>query len=134
MNDLSLTLLTPTQKLAFNLPIESLHVVAAKGELEILKDHAPLVTTLGIGLLRYREKSQHKSQKIAIFWGYLEVFNNSVNVLAEMAERPDQIDPQKAKKSLKEAIEGIKKGEEKDYIKAEKARLRLALVEKNDSQ
>ena len=46
---LSLNLLTPTAKLAFNLPIESLQVVTDRGEIEILKDHTSLVTTLGIG-------------------------------------------------------------------------------------
>lgn len=130
MNELCLTLLTPTEKLAFNLPIESLQVVANKGEIEILKDHAPLVTTLGIGLLKYREKSSDLFKKVAIFWGYLEVFENSVSVLAEVAERPDQIDVERAKRALKESTQGMKAGQdfEKNQIKAEKAKLRLALV------
>ena len=111
---LSLNLLTPTEKLAFNQPIESLQVVTNKGEIEILKDHAPLVTTLGIGLLRYKEKTkqgQIQLKKVAIFWGCLEVFNNSVNVLAETAEISESIDADRANKALKRAMEGMKKGE-----------------------
>ena len=133
--DLHLTLVTPTEKLAFNQPIESLQVVAHKGEIEILKDHASLVTTLGIGILRYKEKTkqgQIQPKKVAIFWGYLEVFNNSVNILAETAETPESIDADRANKALKMSMENIEKGEnsEKNYLKAQKAKLRLALIEK----
>lgn len=134
-DSLSLNLLTPTEKLAFNQPIESLQVVTHKGEIEILKDHAPLVTTLGIGILRYKKKieqGQIQLKKVAIFWGYLEVFNNSVNILAETAETPESIDTDRANKALQKATEDMKKGEnlEKNYLKAQKAKLRLALIEK----
>ncbi len=132
---LSLNLLTPTAKLAFNLPIESLQVVTDRGEIEILKDHTSLVTTLGIGLLKYKEKTEEgqiKLRKRAIFWGYLEVFDNSVNILAETAEFPESIDKERALKALKMSTEKIEKGEdlEKNYIKEQKAKLRLALIEK----
>ena len=131
MSDLCLTLLTPTAKMAFNLPIESLQVVTEMGEIEVLKGHAPLVTTLGIGLLRYREKGQSSFKKIAVFWGYLEVFENAVSILAEEAEQAEQIDIERAKKALKESTDSMKKGEDfqKHTIRAEKAKLRLALVE-----
>ena len=134
-SELHLNLLTPTEKLAFNLPIESLQVVTDQGEIEILKDHTSLVTTLGIGLLRYKEKikeGQIKLKKVAIFWGYLEVFDNSVNILAETAELPENIDEERALIALKESTEQMEKGEdlEKNYLKEQKAKLRLALIEK----
>ncbi len=131
MSDLQLTLLTPTQKLAFNLPIESLQAVATQGEIEVLKDHAPLLTTLGVGLLKYKQKRQSFVHKVAIFWGYLEVFNNTVNVLAETAEVPENIDKKRAMRALKEATDAMEKGKnfESNALKAQKARLRLALVE-----
>ena len=129
MNELSLTLLTPTQKLAFDLPIESLQVVAAKGELEILKDHAPLVTTLDIGILRYRQKGKPKPQKVAIFWGYLEVFENSISVLAEMAETPADIDVGRASKVLEESTQAKDPQDfEKQELRVKKAKLRLKLA------
>ena len=131
---LSLNLLTPTAKLAFNLPIESLQVVTDRGEIEILKGHTCLVTTLGIGLLRYKEKAegQMKLRKVAIFWGYLEVFDSSVNILAETAELPENIDKERALRALKTSTEEMEKGEDigKNYIKEQKAKLRLALIEK----
>ena len=134
-SSLNLNLLTPTAKLAFNLPIESLQVVTDRGEIEILKDHISLVTTLGIGLLRYKEKTQQgqtQLKKVAIFWGYLEVFDNSVNILAETAEFPENIDKERALEALKDSAEKIEKGEDlkKNYIKEQKARLRLALIER----
>ena len=86
-------------------------------------------------MLRYEEKAQAgqiKLRKMAVFWGYLEVFNNSVNILAETAELPENIDKERALKALKISTEEIKKGEDlkNNYIKEQKARLRLALVEK----
>ena len=132
---LSLNLLTPTAKLAFNLPIESLQVVTDRGEIEILKGHTCLVTTLGIGLLRYKEQTQQgqvQLRKVAIFWGYLEVFDNCVNILAETAELPEAIDKERALKALKVSTEEMEKGQNlgQNYIKEQKARLRLALIEK----
>ena len=134
-SELHLNLLTPTAKLAFNLPIESLQVVTDQGEIEILKDHTSLVTTLGIGLLRYKEKTKEdriKLKKVAIFWGYLEVFDNSVNILAETAELPENIDEERARRALEVSTEKMEKSEdiEKNYLKEQKARLRLALIEK----
>ena len=58
---LSYNLLTPTEKLAFNLPIESLQIVTDRGEIEILKDHTSLVTTLGIGCSGM--KKRHKQDR-----------------------------------------------------------------------
>ena len=125
-SSLSLNLLTPTEKLAFNQPIESLQVVTNKGEIEILKDHASLVTTLGIGLLRYKEKTRQGQIQLK------KVFNNSVNILAETAETPESIDEDRANKALKRAMEDMKKGKdlEKNDLRAKKAKLRLALIEK----
>ena len=88
-----------------------------------------------MALLRYKEKieeGQTKLRKVAIFWGYLEVFDNSVNILAETAELPENIDEARAHRALKESTEQMEKGEdlEKNYLKEQKARLRLALIEK----
>ena len=48
----SLTLVTPEKKLLTDVEIEEIIVPAFRGELNILPGHAPLMSTLGIGLLR----------------------------------------------------------------------------------
>jgi F-type H+-transporting ATPase subunit epsilon len=88
----TLTLVTPEKKLVAGEEIEEVFVPAYRGELNILPGHAPLMTTLSTGVLRYRLKGQSALQPVAISWGYCEVSPEGVNVLAETAERPGEID------------------------------------------
>ena len=66
---------------------------------------------------------------MAIFWGYLKVFNNSVNILAET---PESIDADRVDQAFKRAMGGMKKDEplEKNDLRAKKTKLRFALIEK----
>ncbi|MES2964307.1 MAG: ATP synthase F1 subunit epsilon [Bdellovibrionota bacterium] len=97
----TLTLVTPEKKLLSNVEIEEVFVPAAKGELNILPGHAPLMTTLETGDLRYRLKGEAKLFHVAISWGYLQVNPEGVNILAETAERPEEIDPARADATLR---------------------------------
>ncbi len=97
---LKLTLVTPTRKFTTDLPVEEVVVPGARGELDILPGHAPLVTTLKTGVLKYREAGQTVYKTAAISWGYLEVYNDQVSVLAETAELPGEIDLERAKAAL----------------------------------
>lgn len=99
----TLTLVTPEKKLLSSAEIEEVFVPAAKGELNILPGHAPLMTTLETGDLRYRLKGESKLYHVAISWGYCQVNPQGVNVLAETAERPEDIDVARAEATLKEA-------------------------------
>jgi F-type H+-transporting ATPase subunit epsilon len=64
------------------------------GELGILPEHIPLVTTLDSGILRYSKNG--KDAAVAVHYGYAEVADNKVTVLAEMAETADDIDRARA--------------------------------------
>ena len=88
----TLTLVTPEKKLVAGQEIEELFVPAYRGELNILPGHAPLLTTLGIGVLKYRLKGETQLHYVAVSEGYVQVNPVGVNVLAEMAERPDELD------------------------------------------
>lgn len=99
----TLTLVTPEKKLLAATEIEEVFVPAAKGELNILPGHAPLMTTLETGDLRYRLKGESKLFHVAISWGYLQVNPEGVNILAETAERPEDIDVPRAEAALKNA-------------------------------
>ncbi len=65
-----------------------------QGELGILPRHAPLITALSEGELRIKRGEQE--QIFAIGGGYLEVLDNQVTVLADSAERADEIDVSRA--------------------------------------
>ena len=97
------------------------------GELGILPEHTPLLTTLKVGELSY--KKGHETFHVAVNWGYLEVENNAVTVLVDTAERADEIDLARAKAALgraEEALKGLSQ-EDKKYMIMEAA-LQRALI------
>jgi len=96
---LKLNLVTPTKKLLTELAIEEVYVPAFRGELNILQGHAALMTTLTTGILRYRKSNESELEPVAISWGYLEVANDRVTVLAETAEVAQEIDIERAKEA-----------------------------------
>lgn len=129
----TLTLVTPEKKLLTDVEIEEIIVPAFRGELNILPGHAPLMSTLGIGLLRYRIKGSNKFESAAISWGYCEVNPQGVNILAETAETQEEVDFDRVRLSLKASESKIKSGHltENEIIKFQRkikrARTRLQL-------
>lgn len=91
MEPLNLTLLTPKKKLLIDEKVSEIKVAAHRGELTILPGHAPLITTLSCGMLVYKT-TDDKTQKAMLSWGYLEVLDSDVNILAEEIKTSDQDD------------------------------------------
>jgi len=77
-----------------------------EGELGILPRHAPLLTVLQPGELRIKKQGQEIS--MAVSGGFLEVYPNKVIVLADTAERADEIDLSRAEAAMKRAQESLK--------------------------
>jgi F-type H+-transporting ATPase subunit epsilon len=85
---------------------EDVDVVVApgtEGELGILPMHAPLMTMLQPGELRVRQGGEEQS--VFISGGYLEVLSDKVTVLADTAERAEEIDVSRAEEAKKRAQE-----------------------------
>ncbi|MCB0350581.1 MAG: ATP synthase F1 subunit epsilon, partial [Bdellovibrionales bacterium] len=97
----TLTLVTPQKKLLTDVEIEEVIVPAFRGQLNILPGHAPLMTTLTAGTLKVRRKGETAFKSAAISWGYCEVSSNGVNVLADTAEWPEEIDKKRVEDQLK---------------------------------
>jgi F-type H+-transporting ATPase subunit epsilon len=106
---LKLNLVTPIKKLVTELEVDEVFVPAYKGELNILPGHAALVTTLSTGIMKYRAKGSSRLVHAAISWGYCEVFNDVVTVLAETAETADEIDMGRAEDALRRANQALSK-------------------------
>ena len=68
------------------------------GYMGILPGHAPLLSALAPGVLTYG--SGGGKQAIVIDGGFVEIFDNQVRVLADSAERPDQVDANRARQDL----------------------------------
>ncbi len=103
----NLTLVTPEKKMITNQPAKEVVVPAFKGELNILPGHAPLLTTLEPGILKYKLDNEDVYTSVAISWGYCQVSSEGVNILAENAEMPSEIDLQTAQAHLKSLTEKL---------------------------
>ncbi len=99
-----------------------------EGEMGILPKHAPLLTALDFGVLRVRHKGEEHAFTIA--GGIMEVRPDMVTVLADVGERVDEIDEQRADAARERAEEMLKKGPPPDtdeYLAIEAALRRSKL-------
>ena len=99
----TLTLVTPEKRLVTGAEVEEVFIPGWAGELEVLPGHAPLLTILETGVLRYKLKGDAKTYFVAVSSGYAQVNPHGVNVLAETAERPDEIDVERTKIAERDA-------------------------------
>ena len=98
-----LTLVTPERRMVSGAEIEEVFVPGDRGELNILPGHAPLMTTLRPGIVRYRLKGESTIHRVAVSSGYAQVNGLGVNVLAETAETADSLSPAAIDAALAEA-------------------------------
>jgi len=99
---IELVVVTPERQLLRETVVE-VTLPGADGCLGILPGHAPLIAELGIGEMSYRAKGASAVAHIAILSGFAEVLGDRVTVLAEMAERPEEIDVARAEEAKKRA-------------------------------
>ncbi len=104
----------------------------SEGEFGVLPGHVPFVTTLKIGMVVYK-----KGGSVAYLFansGYAEVYDNTVLILADSAERAEDIDVERARAAMKRAEERLRKEAEIDFARAqaalERAMMRLQVAEK----
>lgn len=93
------------------------------GEVGILPNHAPLLTILQVGELRLKKGADEQS--IIVAGGFLEVLNDKVTILADVAERSEEIDVAAAEGARTRAQEAITAGVSGD-LEAAQAAMRLA--------
>jgi F-type H+-transporting ATPase subunit epsilon len=107
-----LEIVTPEKKVV-DTAAEEMQIPGKNGYLGILPGHAPLITELAVGEITFRENSGSSSneQRLAVAWGFAEVLPNKVTILAETAERPSEIDVERARKSKERAEERLTSGD-----------------------
>ncbi len=114
-----LEIVTP-EKLVVKDVAEEAQIPGKTGYLGILPGHAPLITELGVGEITYRIGGMQKH--ISVAWGFAEVLPTKLTILAETAERPDEIDVTRAEKAKVRAEEELKSGAtDIDYDKVQAA-------------
>jgi len=96
---------TPERLLAREQAIRA-QIPAAEGYIGVLPDHAPLLSELGIGAMTYTT-TDDRFFSLAIRGGFLEINNNVVRVLSDIAEKGNEIDVSQAEKDLKQAQDAV---------------------------
>ncbi|WP_347355691.1 ATP synthase F1 subunit epsilon [Bdellovibrio sp.] len=97
---MKLTIVTPEKRILVGQEVDEVTVPAFKGELNILPGHAPLITTLETGVMKWKLKGKEKQDIAVISWGYCQVSPEGVNILANIADLPEDIDLQATKEFL----------------------------------
>jgi F-type H+-transporting ATPase subunit epsilon len=127
-----LEIVTP-EKMVVKDVAEEMQIPGKSGYLGILPGHAPLITELAVGEISYRKGGQ--TYYLAVAWGFAEVLPDKVTILAETAERPQEIDVTRAQESKHRAEEALSNGKtEEDFTLAEdslkRAETRIEVAEK----
>jgi F-type H+-transporting ATPase subunit epsilon len=131
MADIKLEIVTPERRV-FDESVESVTVPTVKGEIGILPNHAPLITTLKPGILTLTNRGA--SEKMVVAGGFVEVSTNKVSILADIAERAEDVNVEaaRAERESSEKVLASWAGTEDEFDvereRLEKAQARLALV------
>ncbi len=118
-NTFQLEIVTPSRLLVKD-AAEEAQIPGVSGYLGILPGHAPLITELAVGVLTY--KASGATHTLSVAWGFMEVLPDKVTILAEAAERPQEIDVERAQKAKDRAEQRLKSNDlQVDYTRAEDA-------------
>jgi len=122
---LNLEVITP-ERLVLSEQVDEVVAPALSGELGIMPDHTPLISQLKTGVLSYRQGNQNRRMHVS--GGFIEVASDNVSVLSDVAEKPEEIDVDRAQRA-KERAERLlaSRGEDIDFNRAE-LKLQRAMV------
>jgi len=121
MKTIKVSVVTPDGPV-FDGDVEMVSTKALTGELGILPGHIPMVAPLEIGSVRL--KKDGKTEYVAVSGGFLEVRPEQVTVLAQAAEKAEDIDVERATKA-KERAEQRMNGQKQEHIDFKRAELAL---------
>lgn len=102
---IELEVVTPERQLVKE-PVTEAQLPAKEGYIGVLPGHAPLLSLLGSGTLSYAPATGGR-KVLAIHGGFVEVLPDHIRVLANMAERAEEIDLEKARVALKQATDHL---------------------------
>ena len=125
-DQLQLEVVTPERRVLAE-AVNSVTVPGRNGEMQILPGHAALISELQTGVLAYNQGGT--AQQLHVSGGFIEVNNDKVSVLAEIAERPEEIDAARARLAREHTEKQLSSwsGSEEDFEKA-RAKLERSMV------
>ena len=124
-NKINLQIITP-EKIAYQAEADQVSVPTGNGEITIMANHIPLISTMKHGELVIKNNSEEIP--MAVCNGFIEVKKNCVKIMTDIAERVEEIDEQKAKEAREKAKNLLK---EKDRMSSVAFADATALLEKS---
>ena len=103
---LTLEIVTPDRAVTHE-QVDEVEIPGAEGYFGVLPGHTPLLASLGMGQLWYRQGQE--KHYLAIAFGFAEVQPDRVTILAQLAEKPEDIDLARAEAAKKRAEERLAK-------------------------
>ncbi|MFL6228023.1 MAG: F0F1 ATP synthase subunit epsilon [Pyrinomonadaceae bacterium] len=124
---LRLDIITPERNVLSE-TVDSVNVPGLGGELGILPGHTPLISQLQTGVLSYAQTGA-AAKRLLVSGGFVEVRDDRVSVLADVAERPEEIDAARARLAREHAEKTLNAftGSPEDFERAH-AELERSLV------
>jgi F-type H+-transporting ATPase subunit epsilon len=101
---LTLEIVTPDRSLVTE-QVDEVELPGSQGYFGVLPGHAPLLSTLQVGELWYRVGQD--TRYLAVAFGFVEVLPDRVTVLAQIAERAEEIDIARAEAAKRRAEERV---------------------------
>ena len=134
---IELIVVTPERQLLRERVVE-VQLPGADGYLGVLPGHAPLMTEIGIGELSYHDVTGKESAHLALVRGFAEVLPDRVTVLAETAERAEEIDLARAEAARARAQKRLASGDtnidwDRASVALQRALIRIQVATKNRS-
>jgi F-type H+-transporting ATPase subunit epsilon len=123
MAKLSVEIVTAERQVLAEQDVDMVVAPGTEGDMGILPRHAALLTTLRPGVLRLKKGADE--QVMAVSGGFLQIANNRVLVLADTAERDDEIDEQRAEASRQAALKALEDARRGQGLQNESARIAL---------
>ena len=114
--------LVSPEQLLFSGDVESVVVPGSEGQFTVLKDHAPVMTTLKPGVVEVVE-SASKTQRIFVRGGFADVAPTGLTLLAEQAISVDQLDTAKLAAEIRNAEEDVSDASEGEAKRAASEKL-----------
>jgi len=132
---LRLEIVTPYGSV-FSDEVDEFTATGSEGEFGVLPGHAPFLTALKVGMLTYKKGAE--AGFFFVSGGYAEVSLDKATILADSAERAEDIDIERAKAAMKRAEERLKQAEKIDFARAtaaiERSAIRVQVAEKKGSK
>jgi len=127
-----LEVVTP-ERLLFNQEVDELSAPGTEGDFGVLPGHCHFMSTLRIGELRYR--IGEVNHFMSVLWGFAQVTPKKVTVLAEIAEKAEDINVDQAEEAVAKAEQRLEMGGLPSEVEAakvslEKARLRKKVADR----